>query len=132
MRPGPPAERWRDGLGPWEPVVIDDLSSGLAGFVPAGVPFVQASILDTGTVAAVLGDHGCAGVIHVAGFKYAGVSVARPLHTSEQNVTGTASVLAAMDAAGVANIVFSSSAAVYGTPATELVIRMSPCLRSIM
>ncbi len=108
------------------PVVLDDLSSGLAGFVPDGVPFVRASILDTDTVTAVLGDHGCAGVIHVAGFKYAGVSVQRPLHTYAQNVTGTASVLAAMETAGVPHIVFSSSAAVFGTPSTELVTEDSP------
>ncbi len=45
----------------------------------------------------------------------------RPLHTYEQNVQGTASLLTAMEAAGVARIVFSSSAAVYGTPDTDLV-----------
>ncbi|HWJ86365.1 MAG TPA: NAD-dependent epimerase/dehydratase family protein, partial [Cellulomonas sp.] len=56
-----------------------------------------------------------------AGFKYAGVSVQRPLHTYEQNVTGTASVLQAMADAGVSSLVFSSSAAVYGTPHTDLV-----------
>lgn len=109
-----------------QPVVLDDLSSGMASFVPEGVPFVQASILDTATVTDVLRDHDCLGVIHVAGFKYAGVSVQRPLHTYAQNVTGTASVLSAMVDAGVSNIVFSSSAAVYGTPDTELVTEASP------
>jgi UDP-glucose 4-epimerase len=109
-----------------EPVVLDDLSSGLARFVPDDVRFVQADILDTATVTATLSEHGCAGVIHVAGYKYAGVSVQRPLHTYAQNVTGTASVLTAMAAAGVQNIVFSSSAAVYGTPSTELVTESSP------
>jgi len=103
------------------PVVLDDLSSGLARFVPAGVPFIQADINDTAAVTAALTDHGCVGVIHVAGFKYAGVSVQRPLHTYTQNVTGTTSVLAAMEAAGVKHIVFSSSAAVFGTPDVELV-----------
>lgn len=109
-----------------QPVVLDDLSSGMASFVPEGVPFVQASILDTATVTDVLRDHDCLGVIHVAGFKYAGVSVQRPLHTYAQNVTGTASVLSAMVEAGVSNVVFSSSAAVYGTPDTELVTEASP------
>ncbi|MFN8137456.1 MAG: UDP-glucose 4-epimerase GalE [Propionicimonas sp.] len=109
-----------------QPVVLDDLSSGMASFVPEGVPFVQASILDTATVTDVLRDHDCLGVIHVAGFKYAGVSVQRPLHTYAQNVTGTASVLSAMVDAGVSNVVFSSSAAVYGTPDTELVTEASP------
>lgn len=103
------------------PVVLDDLSSGLARFVPDGVPFIQADINDTAAVTAALTDHGCVGVIHVAGFKYAGVSVQRPLHTYTQNVTGTTSVLAAMEAAGVTHIVFSSSAAVFGTPDVELV-----------
>lgn len=109
-----------------QPVVLDDLSSGMASFVPEGVPFVQASTLDTATVTDVLRDHDCLGVIHVAGFKYAGVSVQRPLHTYAQNVTGTASVLSAMVEAGVSNVVFSSSAAVYGTPDTELVTEASP------
>jgi UDP-glucose 4-epimerase len=107
-------------------VVLDNLSSGIAGFVPEGVPFVQADILDTSTVAATLREHGCTGVIHVAGFKYAGVSVQRPLHTYAQNVQGTASVLQAMADAGVSSIVFSSSAAVYGTPDTDLVTEESP------
>lgn len=107
------------------PVVLDDLSSGLAKFVPDGVAFIQADINDTATVTAALTEHGCVGVIHVAGFKYAGVSVQRPLHTYTQNVTGTASVLAAMEAAGVKHIVFSSSAAVFGTPETELVTESS-------
>jgi UDP-glucose 4-epimerase len=108
------------------PVVLDNLSSGLARFVPADVPFVEADILDTAAVTAILRDHGCAGVIHVAGYKYAGVSVQRPLHTYAQNVTGTASVLTAMAEAGVANLVFSSSAAVYGTPGSDLVTEDSP------
>ena len=109
-----------------QPVVLDNLSSGQARFVPDGVPFLEADILDTSTVTAALGDHHCAGVIHVAAFKYAGVSVQRPLHTYQQNVAGTASVLAAMTAAAVPSIVFSSSAAVYGTPETELVTEDSP------
>lgn len=104
------------------PVVLDDLSSGHASFVPHGVPFVHGSILDTDLVTTTLREHNAAGVIHVAGFKYAGVSVQRPLHTYEQNVAGTRSVLQAMDAARVTNIVFSSSAAVFGTPDVDLVV----------
>jgi UDP-glucose 4-epimerase len=66
------------------------------------------------------------GVIHVAGFKYAGVSVQRPLHTYEQNVDGTTVLLAAMQDAGIDRIVFSSSAAVYGTPDVDLVTEDTP------
>ncbi|GAA1142318.1 UDP-glucose 4-epimerase GalE [Microbacterium natoriense] len=104
------------------PVVIDDLSSGVASFVPEGVPFVRGSILDRDLVERTLREHDAEGVIHVAGFKYAGVSVQRPLHTYAQNVEGTRVVLEAMAAAGVANIVFSSSAAVFGTPDVDLVV----------
>ncbi len=108
------------------PVVIDDLSSGQAEFVPDDVPFVQASILDEEAVATALRDHDVDGVIHLAGFKYAGVSVERPLHTYEQNVTGTVRLLKAMDRADVRPIVFSSSAGTYGTTDVDLVTEQTP------
>jgi UDP-glucose 4-epimerase len=107
-------------------VVLDDLSSGHESFVPPSVPFVRGSILDGALVLQVLEDHRVTGVIHVAGFKYAGVSVQEPLHTYEQNVTGTQRLLAAMESHGVDRIVFSSSAAVYGTPDTDLVTEETP------
>ncbi len=109
-----------------DPVVVDDLSSGHEEFVPAGVPFYRGSILDTDLLTSVLKDHGASGVMHIAGFKYAGVSVQQPLHCYEQNVTGTISVLRAMQAADVGSIVFSSSAATYGTPDTDLVTEATP------
>ncbi|MGW8483084.1 UDP-glucose 4-epimerase GalE [Microbacterium sp. NPDC055903] len=104
------------------PVVLDDVSSGQTSFIPDGVPFVKGSILDRALVESTLREHAAKGVIHVAGFKYAGVSVKRPLHTYAQNVEGTRVVLEAMAATGVQNIVFSSSAAVFGTPDTALVV----------
>jgi UDP-glucose 4-epimerase len=104
-----------------DPVVLDDVSSGHEEFVPAGVPFVRGSILDGALVLRALEEHRVTGVIHVAGFKYAGVSVQRPLHTYEQNVTGMAVLLGAMQERGIDRIVFSSSAAVYGTPDVDLV-----------
>jgi UDP-glucose 4-epimerase len=108
------------------PVVIDDLSSGHAPFVPEAVPLVRGSILDRDLVESTLRRHDVEGVIHLAAFKYAGVSVRRPLHTYAQNVEATRVVLEAMEAAGVANLVFSSSAAVYGTPDVPLVTEDLP------
>lgn len=102
-------------------VVVDDLSSGHRDYVPDDVPFIEASILDTEVVAAAMREHGVTGVVHLAGFKYAGESVKRPLHTYTQNVTGTVHLLEAMREAGVDAIVFSSSAATYGTPHVDLV-----------
>jgi len=109
-----------------DPVVLDDLSSGHEAFVPEGVPFHRGSILDEALLDEVFAQHEIEGVVHVAGFKYAGVSVQRPLHTYEQNVTGTVRVLAAMERAGVRSIVFSSSAAVYGAVDVELVTEATP------
>jgi UDP-glucose 4-epimerase len=107
-------------------VVVDDLSSGHRGFVPGDVPFVEGSILDTDLLVETLREHAVVGVVHVAGFKYAGVSVQRPLHTYHQNVTGTLSVLRAMQEAGVDKVVFSSSAAAYGTPDVDTVTERTP------
>jgi len=109
-----------------DPVVIDDLSSGHRGFVPSDVELVRGSILSGELLADVLQSHAVDGVMHIAGFKYAGVSVQRPLHTYAQNVTGTATLLGAMADAGVDKIVFSSSAAVYGTPDVDLVTETTP------
>jgi UDP-glucose 4-epimerase len=104
-----------------EAVVIDDLSSGHREFVGPDTPFVEGTVLDTDLVTRTCKEHGVEGVVHLAGFKYAGVSVQRPLHTYTQNVTGTVNLLDAMAQAGVENMVFSSSAATFGTPDTEIV-----------
>src|SRR5215207_5246836 len=109
-----------------EAVVLDDLSSGHRNFVAEGVPFHEGSILDRDLLDSVFGSHSITGVVHLAGFKYAGVSVSRPLHTYTQNVTGMINLLELMAANGVANFVFSSSAAVYGTPPTDLVSEQEP------
>ncbi|KQV76840.1 UDP-glucose 4-epimerase [Aeromicrobium sp. Root344] len=102
-------------------VVVDDLSSGHREFVPDGVEFIDTNILDSTLVAKAMVEHEVEAVVHLAGFKYAGVSVQRPLHTYEQNVQGTVSLLQAMHEADVDKIVFSSSAAVYGTPDVDIV-----------
>jgi UDP-glucose 4-epimerase len=104
-----------------EVVVLDDLSSGNAAFVPAGATLEQGSLVDAGFVGEVFARHAFDGVVHLAGYKYAGMSVQRPLHTYEQNVTATVNLLRAMEAAGTPAMVFSSSAAVYGTPDVDLV-----------
>ena len=107
-------------------VVLDDLSTGRRGFVPEGVPFVEASLLDTDAITRALKDHNATGVIHIAGFKFAGISVDKPLHTYQQNVIATMSLLEAMDVAGVRNVVFSSSSSVYGNAASGLVTEDTP------
>ncbi len=107
-------------------VVIDDLSTGLEAFVPDGVPLVRGTLLDARLVERTLREHPVDGVIHIAGFKYAGVSVQRPLHTYEQNISAMITLLKAMNDTGVDKIVFSSSAATYGTPEVETVTEQTP------
>ncbi len=107
-------------------VVIDDLSSGHRAFVQPEVPFVEGSIVDTELMVRTMEAHDVEGVVHLAGFKYAGVSVERPLHTYTQNVTGTVHLLEAMERTGVSSIVFSSSAATFGTPDVETVTETTP------
>jgi len=50
-------------------VVLDDLSSGHREFVPADVPFVDGTILDSDLLVRTLREHDVTGVVHVAGFK---------------------------------------------------------------
>jgi UDP-glucose 4-epimerase len=107
-------------------VVLDDLSSGIRAFVRDDVPFVRGSILDGMVIERAFEDHDVTGVVHLAGFKYAGVSVQKPLHTYQQNVTGTATLLGVMGDKGIDKMVFSSSAAVFGTPDVDLVTEETP------
>jgi UDP-glucose 4-epimerase len=107
-------------------VVVDDLSSGHRGFVGSDVPYYEGSVLQRELLDQIFTEHKISGVVHLAGFKYAGVSVSQPLHTYTQNITGMITVLESMAANGVANFVFSSSAAVYGTPPTDLVSEQEP------
>jgi UDP-glucose 4-epimerase len=102
-------------------VVLDDLSSGHRSFVRDDVPCYVGSVLDRELLDEIFAAHTIAGVVHLAGFKYAGVSVSRPLHTYTQNVTGMITLLESMADNGISSFVFSSSAAVYGTPLNDLV-----------
>jgi UDP-glucose 4-epimerase len=81
-------------------------------------PFVQADIRDREALDAVFRDHDIDAVIHFAGLKAVGESVAKPLLYYDNNIGGSVTLFEAMQAAGVKTVVFSSSATVYGDPAT--------------
>jgi UDP-glucose 4-epimerase len=80
------------------------------------VPCVQADVRDTKAVESTLRQHGCDAVIHFAALKAVGESVAQPIRYYDNNIGGAISLLTAMAAVGVKNLVFSSSATVYGEP----------------
>ena len=90
------------------------------------VAFHNVDIRDKEGLAAVFAQHSVGAVIHFAGLKAVGESVAQPLMYYQVNVEGTLNLLEAMDDAGVGDIVFSSSATVYGDPATVPVTESFP------
>ncbi|MFB6630984.1 UDP-glucose 4-epimerase GalE [Streptomyces sp. NPDC056362] len=105
-----------------EVVVLDDLSTGFAEAVPEGAGFVEGRVQD----AARWIDGSYDGVLHFAAFSQVGESVAKPEKYWENNVGGTMALLAAMRAAGVGRLVFSSTAATYGEPETVPVTETAP------
>ena len=109
-----------------EVVVLDDFSAGLEQRLVPGVPVVTASVLDRAAVETALRDHHVDGVIHLAARKAAGESVDIPLYYYRENVDGILTVLEAMHSVGVTRLVYSSSAAVYGTPPENPVQESSP------
>lgn len=82
------------------------------------VPFIHGDVRDTACLQQLFTDYAITAVIHFAGLKAVGESVAKPLAYYETNVQGTLNLLQVMAAHGVKKFVFSSSATVYGDPAT--------------
>jgi UDP-glucose 4-epimerase len=111
-------------------VVIDDLSTGFADRIPAGVPFIHADIADKAAVAQAVTMHGITGVVHLAAKKQVGESVDQPAMYWEWNVSKMIDFLDVLTENGVRNFVYSSSAAVYGNPAdgTSALTESTPCV----
>jgi UDP-glucose 4-epimerase len=78
---------------------------------------IDADIRNRALLDRTLAGHGIDAVIHFAGLKAVGDSVANPLAYYENNVGGTLTLMQALDAAAIKTLIFSSSATVYGDPA---------------
>ncbi|MCW4466177.1 UDP-glucose 4-epimerase GalE [Glutamicibacter sp. MNS18] len=109
-----------------EVFVVDNFSNSspeslrrVAALSGRAATLYQADLLDAESLNRVLGETKPDAVIHFAGLKAVGESVAKPLMYYRNNVTGTLNLLDAMELAGCRNLVFSSSATVYGE-CTEL------------
>jgi len=106
-----------------EVFVIDNLCNGheialdrVRGITNRDLRFMNADIRDLSTLDNIFNTYKPEAVIHFAGLKAVGESVANPLMYYDVNVGGSVSLLTAMSKAGCNNIVFSSSATVYGKP----------------
>jgi UDP-glucose 4-epimerase len=107
----------------WNVVLLDNLCNSTQGVASRieqltgrPVTFVHGDVRDTPLLEKVLTEHGCSAVVHFAGLKAVGESVAQPLKYFENNVEGSLSLVRAMKQAGTRQLVFSSSATVYGAP----------------
>lgn len=103
-----------DNFSNSQPQVIDRVER-LTG---CAITCIKADILDKNALAQVFSQHDFDAVIHFAGLKAVGESVAKPLWYYQNNVTGTLNLLEAMAAHHVKRLIFSSSATVYGDPQT--------------
>lgn len=103
-------------------VVLDDLSSGKREAIPGNVVFVQGDIADVGLVKEIVRTYKVDSVIHLAAFTSVPDSVGDPILYYQNNVIGSVSLLKAVLDSGVRKFIFSSSAAVYGTPVHSPVV----------
>lgn len=108
----------------YEVVVLDNLSNSsekslqrVEAITGKHVPFYKADILDRDALNEVFKKEKIDSCIHFAGLKAVGESVAKPWEYYENNIAGTLTLVDVMRKAGVKNIIFSSSATVYGDPA---------------
>ena len=97
-------------------VVLDNLSTGFRFLIPATVPFVAGSTGDRDLVGQTIRNHGVTAIIHFAASIVVPESVADPLAYYRNNTMNTCSLLDVAKDAGVRQVIFSSTAAVYGNP----------------
>jgi UDP-glucose 4-epimerase len=109
-------------------LVVDDLSTGIPQRLPDDVGLVCADVRDRAALAQAFARFRPHGVVHLAARKDVAESTAFPLTYYDANLDGLRSVLTACAAHRVGNVLFSSSAAVYGTPMSSPVTEECPTL----
>jgi UDP-glucose 4-epimerase len=109
-------------------VVLDNLTTGVRGLVAERASFVEGNAGDLELVTRVMKEHRVNAVIHFAGSIIVPESVADPLLYYANNTQTSRNLIAAAVKAGVDRFVFSSTAAVYGTPEIVPVVEASPTI----
>lgn len=107
------------------PIVFDNLSTGHTWAVPGG-NLIRGDLADKEALRQLFTKHTFDGVMHFASFIQVGESVQKPLKYYHNNISNTLNLLSAMEEAGVKKFVFSSTAAVYGTPKEVPIPENSP------
>ena len=114
-------------------IVYDNLSNSsqeslkrVEKIIGKSITFINGDIRDTQKLKEVFSSHTISSVIHFAGLKAVGQSVEQPLEYYDNNVLGTLRLLEVMKEFGCKKIVFSSSATVYGDPATTPILENFP------
>lgn len=109
-----------------EIVIVDDLSTGFASLIHPQAKFYKTTILDTKKIEEILINEKISGVIHFAAKIIVPESIEKSTEYYLNNTGGVLSILQACKNAGVKNIVFSSTAAVYGNNSLDMVTENSP------
>ena len=97
-------------------VVLDNLSTGFRSLVPSSVPFVTGSTGDRDLIAKTISNHSVSAIIHFAASVVVPDSMHEPLSYYRNNTMNTCTLLDVAVETGVTQFIFSSTAAVYGTP----------------
>ncbi|MUK41399.1 UDP-glucose 4-epimerase GalE [Aliivibrio fischeri] len=116
-----------------EPIILDNLGNSkvavldrIEALTHVRPVFYQGDIRDEAFLDSIFAEHSISSVIHFAGLKAVGESVAKPLEYYDNNVNGSLVLARSMRKANVKSIVFSSSATVYGDPAIVPITENSP------
>ena len=117
----------------YTPIVYDNLSNSstvalerVKEITGQSVTFIEGDIRDTKQLSFAMHEHDIEAVIHFAGLKAVGESVEKPLMYYDNNVAGSVALLETMQKCGVKKIIFSSSATVYGDPASVPILEDFP------
>jgi UDP-glucose 4-epimerase len=102
----------------YEPLVFDDLSHGYRQALPASVKLIVGNLAERAVLDRVLAEFRPQAVMHFAAFIEAGESMQRPEKYFRNNTANTLTLLEALISQGINRFVFSSTAALYGTPET--------------
>jgi UDP-glucose 4-epimerase len=110
----------------WQPVVLDNLTTGFRWAIPDGVAFYAGDIEDGGLVKRIITEHSIGAILHFAGSIIVPESVENPLKYYHNNTAKSRALIDTAVSSGLKHFIFSSTAATYGLPEISPVREDSP------